>query len=68
MNDRAVALAPVPRVLLNRNEAAASLGMSLDSFEKYVQPSVKLVRRGRLRLVLIAELERWAQESAERVL
>lgn len=60
--------APLPRVALTRPEAAAALGMSLDSFERYVQPEVRLIRRGRLRLVPVAELERWADSQAEHVL
>jgi hypothetical protein len=44
-----------------------SLGMSLDSFERHVQPELRLIRRGKLRLVPIAELERWADENAESV-
>jgi integrase len=41
--------------------------MSLDSFERHVQPELRLIRRGKLRLVPVAELERWANESAESV-
>lgn len=63
-----VVTAPVPRVALTREEAAASLGVSVDSFERHVQPSVRMIRRGRLRLVPVAELERWAHEEAERTL
>jgi hypothetical protein len=61
-------IAPVPRVALTREEAAASLGMSVDSFERHVQPTVRVIRRGRLRLVAVTELERWAEEHAERTL
>lgn len=61
-------LAPIPRVTLTREEAAAALGVSLDSFERHVQPEVRLVRRGRLRLVPVVELERWAVRAAERPL
>jgi hypothetical protein len=61
-------LAPVPRLALNREEAAAALGMSLDSFERYVQPDLSLVRRGKLRLVPVPELERWLEKNAEPVL
>jgi hypothetical protein len=60
--------APVPRVALTREEAAAALGMKIDSFERHVQPELRMIRRGKLRLVPVAELERWAAESAERVL
>lgn len=60
-------IAPVPRVAVTREEAASALGMgSVDSFERYVQPHVRIIRRGRLRLVPVAELERWALENAER--
>jgi hypothetical protein len=33
--------------------------MSLGSFERHVQPELRLIRRGKLRLVPLAELERW---------
>lgn len=57
---------PIPRLALDREEAAAALGMSLDSFERHVQPTVRMVRLGRMRLVPIAELERWLADHAER--
>ncbi len=60
--------APIPRLALTREEAAAAISMSLDSFERHVQPTLRLVRLGRMRLVPIAELERWLQENAERTL
>ena len=57
-------LAPVPRVTLTREEAAASLGVSLAHFQRHIQPHLKLIRSGSCRLVPIAELQRWAQEAA----
>jgi hypothetical protein len=63
-----VATAPVRRIAVSRAEAAALLSMSLDSFERYVQPSIRLIRVGRMRLVPVDELRRWADEEAERVL
>jgi hypothetical protein len=60
--------APVPRLALTREEAAAAIGMSLDSFERHVQPHLRLLRLGRLRLVPVRELERWADEHAGRAL
>ncbi len=57
-------VAPVPRVTLTREEAAASLGISLPHFRRHVQPHLKLIRSGSCRLVPVAELERWAQENA----
>jgi hypothetical protein len=42
--------------------------MSIDSFERYVQPELRLVRRGKLRLVPVAEIERWLAANASRAL
>jgi hypothetical protein len=44
------------------------LSMSTDSFERYVQPHVKAIRRGRLVLFEVEELRRWCRDNAERVL
>jgi hypothetical protein len=57
-------LQPVPRLLLSRKEAAASLGVSLDTFERRVQPVIKLVPCGQLVLVPLSELERWCDDHA----
>jgi hypothetical protein len=57
-----------PRLALTRSEAAEAIGMSIDSFERYVQPELKIVRVGRMRLIQVRELERWLQENATRVL
>jgi hypothetical protein len=57
-----------PRLALTRAEAAAALGMSLDSFERYVQTDVRMIRRGRMRLVPVRELERWLEMNAARVI
>lgn len=54
-------------IALGKPEAAGALGMSVDSFERYVQSDVRCIRRGRLRLFPVAELERWANDNAERV-
>jgi len=43
------------------------LDMSVDSFERYVQPQLRIVRCGRMRLFPVAELERWARENAEAI-
>ena len=58
----------LPRFALTRAEAAASLGLSLDSFERYVQPHVRLIRVGSLRLVPVVEVERWIDNNAAPVL
>lgn len=53
---------------LSKPDAAAALGMSVDSFERYVMADVRCVRRGRLRLYPVDELRRWLDENAERLL
>ena len=58
----------VPRIALTRAEAAASLGLSVNSFERHVQPHLRIVRRGKIRLVPVVEIERWLQQNADRVL
>jgi hypothetical protein len=55
-------------VALTRSQAAAALGMSVDSFERHVQGDLALIRLGRIVLVPVAELERWAERTAERTL
>jgi hypothetical protein len=60
--------APIPRFALTLPEAAAALGMSPSSFERYVRPQVRLIRRGAMVLVPCSELERWGDENAEHAL
>lgn len=55
---------PVRRVAYTRAEAAAALGVSVDTFERHVQPFIKVVPCGQLVLVPPAELERWLRERA----
>jgi hypothetical protein len=59
--------APIPAIALPKNAAAAALGMSIDSFERYVLADVRCIRRGSLRLYPTSDLERWADENAERL-
>jgi excisionase family DNA binding protein len=59
---------PIPRVTLTRQEAADSLGCSVDHFARHVQPELAVVRSSRLVLIPVSELERWVAEKAERVL
>lgn len=46
------------------DEAAGSLGMSVESFDRYVRPELRLIRRGRLVLVAVSELQRWVEAEA----
>jgi hypothetical protein len=58
----------VTPIALPKPAAAAALGISVDSFERYVQADVRCIRRGSLRLYPVSELQRWADENAERLL
>jgi hypothetical protein len=55
---------PVPRYTLTRREAAAALSISLNHFERHVQPELKVVPLGQLILIPVSELERWVQRHA----
>jgi hypothetical protein len=60
-------LQSVPRYALTRAEAAASIGISLNHFERKVQPELKVVLSGQLVLIPASELERWLQRNARRI-
>jgi hypothetical protein len=57
--------AVIPRIALTPSEAAAAIGVGPDFFDANVAPHLRMVRRGRKRLVPVRELERWVAESAE---
>jgi hypothetical protein len=60
--------ASIPRIALTPPEAAAAIGVGPDFFDANVAPELRLIRRGRKRLVPVRELERWTAENAEQVL
>lgn len=57
--------ASIPRIALTPSEAAAAIGVGPDFFDEKVAPHLRLIRRGRKRLVPVSELERWVSENAE---
>jgi hypothetical protein len=57
-----------PALALRREQAAAALGVSVDFFDAHVRPEVRAVRRGRLTLYPLAELQRWLDDNADGVL
>lgn len=59
--------ASIPRIALTPAEAAAAIGVGPDFFDANVAPELRLIRRGRKRLVPVTELERWIAENASRV-
>lgn len=45
-----------------------ALGVSVDFLERHVMDDLRVVRRGRRRLIPLRELERWLEENALRAL
>ena len=56
--------AAAQRLALSPAEAAATLGISRDFFDQHVLPELRVVRRGRRRLIPVRELERWLEQNA----
>jgi hypothetical protein len=56
--------ARIPRLAVSRAEAAESLGVSIDYLDEHVLPEVRIVRRGRRKLIPVYELERWLRSNA----
>jgi hypothetical protein len=54
----------VARLAFSKAEATQALGVSFDFFEEHVMHELRIVRRGRRRLIPVRELERWLDESA----
>lgn len=61
-------VAPVPRITLNQQEAAAAMGCSVEYYVKHILPSLKVVPGRRPQLVMVRELERWAEDNSARAL
>jgi excisionase family DNA binding protein len=57
------------KMALSIEEAAATLSLSRDTFERHVVPQLRVVRVGRRLLVPVRELEQWLElEAAEPLL
>jgi excisionase family DNA binding protein len=54
------------RIAVSPGEAAELLGVSRDFFDEHIRPDLRVIRRGRLILIRVQELERWAEENATR--
>ncbi|WP_272473665.1 hypothetical protein [Baekduia alba] len=55
---------PTP-IAINASDAAAMLGVGPDFFREHIVAEVPCIRRGRLRLFRVADLEQWAASAAE---
>jgi excisionase family DNA binding protein len=57
-----------PKLALRKAEAADSLGVSVDHFERHVLPDLRVVRSGRLVLIPEEELRKWLSRNAAKTL
>ncbi len=58
----------IPRIALSKSEAAEALGVSVDFLEQHVMHELRIVRRGRRRLIPVSEITRWMESNAHRTL
>ena len=59
---------PPVALAVSREEAAALLSVSVDTFERHVLPDLRVVQVGRRQLVPIRELEAWLTANTARAL
>ena len=59
---------PAVALALSREAAAASLGVSEDTFDRHVVPHLRVVPVGTRRLIPVRELERYLESKAARAL
>jgi excisionase family DNA binding protein len=55
-----------PRLGLSLDEAAATLGVSRDTFDRHIRHELRVVRRGRCLIVPVSEIARWLEREAAR--
>jgi hypothetical protein len=55
---------PVPALALRRAQAAAAVGVSLETFDAHVRPHLNVVRVGTVELYPVVELQRFLVERA----
>jgi excisionase family DNA binding protein len=53
----------IPRLALSPEEASTALGVSRDYFDAHIAHELRIVRRGRRKLIAVAELERWLERA-----
>lgn len=56
------------RLALSPDEAAAAIGVSRDFLDEHVMHELRIVRRGRRRLIPVASIASWLEAEASRPL
>ena len=54
----------ISRLTVSPAEGAELLGVSRDFFDEHIRPELRVIRKGRLILIPVKELERWVDENA----
>lgn len=52
-----------PRLALTQQEAAAALGVSVETFVEHIRPTLPSVPAGSRRLYRVSAIEEWLQEQ-----
>lgn len=55
---------PTAKLALSKVEAAEALSISVDTFERCVQPDIRVTRVGRRVIVPVSELAAWLERNA----
>ncbi len=55
---------PPIRLALRPEEAAEALGVSMDYFREHIAHELRTVRRGRIKLYPVTEIQRWLEHEA----
>jgi hypothetical protein len=55
----------VSPLALRREAAAEALGVSVESFDRYIRPTLPVVRLGSVRVYPVPAIERWLAEHAD---
>lgn len=59
---------PSTALAVGREDAAALLGVSVDTFERHVLPDLRVAQAGRRQIVSIRELDAWLESKSARAL
>jgi hypothetical protein len=59
---------PAVALTVSRQQAAALLNISVDTFERRVLPGIRVVQIGARQVIPVRELERWVAENSARAL
>jgi len=65
LSEPAITAKPRATLALRREDAAKAIGVSDETFDKHVRPSLPVVRLGTVRVYPVAALEAWLADHAD---